>query len=425
MSHVRTHSDPPKFLQRWAAFDARFPWAGDILITAGVSWLTVQFYLIAPEYVPAARISGVLLIIGLLIRRYAIWVAAFLVIVAPMIVRALDSGLARDLPFSMNAPDSTVLAPYADLVAACIIAYTVAARVPRSRSVPILIGGLILFDITILIWANQPSIVTEMSLFSAFFALFILLGINVRTSRLRLTDLERRAEQLALERDQREQLAVSQERARIAREMHDVVAHSLSVMISLSDGALAALDRNPESARAALIKAAETGRGALADTRRLLGVLRDDSGSAGDSLTLISDGDDAPYAPQPTEISITTLVEQFKSTGLPVTFSETGPPLPEDSGLRLAVYRIVQEALTNVLRYAATSTAIDVHVNRTYQDVVIVVDNDAAPGSAISAGSGKGLIGMRERAAVYDGTIDAGPTATGWRVRATLCWMKE
>jgi signal transduction histidine kinase len=251
----------------------------------------------------------------------------------------------------------------------------------------------------------------------------VALGTGARGRRLHVESLVERTRQLVLERDQREQLAVSAERNRIAREMHDVVAHSLSVMITLAEGASAAMGRRPDLAREALDQLAETGRSALADTRRMVGVLRDDSpaappGPASRGL----DGDAVPLAPQPAADEIADLVERFRVTGLPVRLTESGPPLPDDAGLQLAVYRIVQECLTNVLRYARLSPRIDVTVERVDGSVVVTVDNDSGTAGDAMVGSGRGLIGIRERAAVYDGHVDAGPTATGWRVRAELRW---
>ncbi|WP_324650691.1 sensor histidine kinase [Georgenia sp. H159] len=261
--------------------------------------------------------------------------------------------------------------------------------------------------------SELQSLTISVSVLLALSMVALLLGATARGRRLHIAALEERAAQLALERDQREQVARSAERSRIAREMHDVVAHSLSVMIALADGAGAALERRPEQARVALDELASTGRSALADTRRLLGVLREDDAEAG-----------APLSPQPTNPDLSELVSRYQAAGLPVTFTETGPALPDDTGLQLAVFRIVQEALTNVLRHAPGSPRIEVTVDRRPEYVVIEVDNADGASPATQSG-GRGLVGMRERAAVYDGHVDAGPTTTGWRVRAVLRWVEE
>src|SRR5699024_8426158 len=141
------------------------------------------------------------------------------------------------------------------------------------------------------------------------------------------------------EREQGDQLAVAAERARIAREMHDVVAHSVQVMIALSDGARALLTAQPDRASHALDELSGVRRGALDDMRLVLGVLRED-------------GTLAELEPQPEEFDLDQLVERFRSAGLPLAYTVAGRALPSDTGLHLTLYRIAQEALTNVLRYA-------------------------------------------------------------------------
>ena len=131
---------------------------------------------------------------------------------------------------------------------------------------------------------------------------------------------------------------------------------------------------------------------------------------------------DLPLAPAPEQADITELVKRFVAAGGPVTYRWVGAALPDDKALQLTVFRIAQEALTNVLRYAPTTPAVSVDVERHIGTVVLTVDNEAAPGTRPMHGSGKGLIGMRERASVYGGTVQAGPTPTGWRVRAVLRW---
>ena len=134
---------------------------------------------------------------------------------------------------------------------------------------------------------------------------------------------------------------------------------------------------------------------------------------------------DTPMAPAPEQADLAALVSRFEAAGVPVAYAWNGRPLPDDKGLQLTVFRIAQESLTNVLRYAPTTRAVTVRVDRHAGTAVLTVDNDAAPGSRPVHGSGKGLIGMRERAAVYGGSVQAGPTATGWRVRAVLRWDED
>lgn len=220
-------------------------------------------------------------------------------------------------------------------------------------------------------------------------------------------------------------LASVNERNRIAREMHDVVAHSLTVMVSLSDGAAVVVRKSPERAAEVLGELSRTGRTALADMRRVLGVLRDDAGAA------------APRQPLAAGDSLAKLLEGFRTAGLPLHYSHSGPALPEDPAFQLTVYRIVQESLTNVLRYGGSLSRVDVSIVRSGSTVAIEVHDDgagvpgqpAADGGAVQAGAsygtGQGLAGMAERARIYAGTVEAGRTARGWRVRAALTWPED
>ncbi|MFJ3957293.1 sensor histidine kinase [Arthrobacter sp. NPDC090010] len=214
--------------------------------------------------------------------------------------------------------------------------------------------------------------------------------------------------------EQSTQWGRSAERSRIAREMHDVVAHSLTVMVSLADGASTVLRKDPERAGQVLGELSRTGRAALADTRRVLGVLRED--------------DAAPLAPLETEGDMERMVSGFRTAGLPLTFTYSGASLPADTTLRLSVYRIVQESLTNVLRYGRALSRVEVLVDHTPGLVAIRVMNDgvgAAPAPG-TLGSGQGIPGMRARAAMYGGTVAAAPlTGGGWLVTAELHYTAE
>ncbi|WP_022918588.1 sensor histidine kinase [Ruania albidiflava] len=245
----------------------------------------------------------------------------------------------------------------------------------------------------------------------------VAIGLNVRNRREQIQRLVDQANQFRLERDQRELLAAASERARIAREMHDVVAHSLSVMIALADGAQASLAKTPDRSATALTELSRTGRSALTDMRRILGVLRAEPTEA-----------EAALSPQPGAPALEDLIDRFRAAGLEVAYSHTGPPLPEDTGLQLTAYRVVQEGLTNVLRHAPGASGIGVAVTRRVGrvtgdpgTVTITVRNDPPTRPADArAGSGQGLVGMRQRAAVYDGTVEAGPDGGGWTMTARL-----
>jgi signal transduction histidine kinase len=231
------------------------------------------------------------------------------------------------------------------------------------------------------------------------------IGISVRQRREHEQEIAAWAAQAA-------RLGSVNERNRIAREMHDVVAHSLTVMVALSDGAAVVVRRDPERAAQVLAELSRTGRTALADMRRVLGVLRDDA-SAGR----------APREPLADGASLGKLLDGFRTAGLPVHYSHTGPALPEEVALQLTVYRIVQESLTNVLRYGRALSRVDVLVVRDDSTVTIEVHDDGrgTVDAATSGGTGQGLAGMKERARIYGGTVEAGPAAGGgWRVQAVL-----
>jgi signal transduction histidine kinase len=233
------------------------------------------------------------------------------------------------------------------------------------------------------------------------------IGVTVRRDRLHDMELHRWAADNAM-------LASAKERNRIAREMHDVVAHSLSVMVALSDGAAVVVKKDPQRAGEVLGQLSTTGRTALADMRRVLGVLRE--------------GGRQPTAPlEPAGSDLAELVEGFRAAGLPLKVVASGPPLPEDPNFRLNVYRIIQESLTNVLRYARGMSEVDLTVARSDGQVYICVSDDGrAPANVKSLGAGQGIAGMRERAAIYNGQVACGPRpGGGWIVEATLHWPGE
>jgi signal transduction histidine kinase len=232
------------------------------------------------------------------------------------------------------------------------------------------------------------------------------IGNSVRSRREHLADLMERANALSRDRDRQAQLARAAERSRIAREMHDVVAHSLSVMITLADGAAVALDRSPDRSRAALAELSSTGRAALSDMRRVLGALADDG---------------APLEPTGQGGDLKGLVERFRTAGLPVHAEGLGVELPADTGLRLALYRVVQESLTNVLRHAPGTSRVDVRL-RQHPDrwEVTVADHGGVVRATDPGGAGLGLVGMRERVELLGGTVEAGPAERGWRVHVVI-----
>jgi signal transduction histidine kinase len=255
----------------------------------------------------------------------------------------------------------------------------------------------------------------------ALFVLFstitaaVALGLVVRIRRAQLAVLRDRAARLEVERDQRSKLAAAAERTRVAREMHDIIGHNLSVIITLADGGAYATDLAPERGKQALLLIGDTGRQALGELRRMLGVLRVQTATR-----------DAPeLSPQPGVADLDALCARIRAAGPQVVYRTGGEPAALDRGVQLTVYRIVQEALTNALKHAGHDTRVELAVN--VEDLRVHIDcHDTGPGTATagpapSHDEGHGLAGMRERAALYHGTVTAGPTpGGGWTVRVTL-----
>lgn len=241
----------------------------------------------------------------------------------------------------------------------------------------------------------------------ASFAVAVLLGSSVRGRRAYVAALIARADDMARERDQQAQLAVAAERARIAREMHDVVSHGLTVMVTLAEGSAAQAERDPARASATMRRVADAGRDSLAEMRRLLGVLREP-------------GDGTDRAPQPSAGDLHALVASFRDAGVHARLTTSGPVIA-DHTLALTVHRIVQEALTNVMRHASDAEHVVVAVHHGDDEVRITIVDDGSGTAATTTGAGRGLVGVRERAAMFAGTVEAGPRAPqGWRLAARL-----
>lgn len=226
---------------------------------------------------------------------------------------------------------------------------------------------------------------------------------TIRRNRLeRLRDLQMRARQLETERDQQAQIATAAERTRIAREMHDIIAHSLSVMIAQADGGRYAARNDPASAIRALDVISEVGRASLADMRRLLGVLRD------------SDQEEpSPTQPQPIDADLDELVATVRDAGLHVSLVRMGTARPLPPGAGLAVHRIIQEALTNAMKHAGPHAKVTVMVQWLPSALSLQIDDDGRGAATPRDGRGHGIVGMRERAAIFGGTVGAGPRAGG------------
>ncbi|MFC8518512.1 sensor histidine kinase [Streptomyces sp. NPDC057257] len=301
-----------------------------------------------------------------------------------------------------------------------VIVYTVAATGARWASRLALATGLAAAAVAQLRWPNEQSSALGNLAIVIFqtvpFALAWVLGDSIRTRRAYFAQLEERNARLEKEREAQAKVAVAAERARIARELHDVVAHNVSVMVVQADGAAYVLDTAPDQAKKALETISSTGRQALAEMRRLLGVLR-----TGEHKEV------GEYVPQPDVEQIDELIEQCRTSGLPVDFKVEGTPRPLPSGVELTAYRIVQEALTNTRKHGGPNTGASVRLVYFDDGLGLLVEDDGkgAPHELYEEGGidgqGHGLIGMRERVGMVGGTLDAGPRpGGGFRISALL-----
>jgi signal transduction histidine kinase len=234
------------------------------------------------------------------------------------------------------------------------------------------------------------------------------LGMLTRTRRAYVAQLIERSERIEREAQQRAELAASDERARIAREMHDVVAHGLSVMVVQADGARYAAASDPSAATQALETIGDTGRESLTEMRRLLGLLRSDD-SAG------------ALRPQPGLVDLEYLLAESSGAGMHLT-TDVDQPLPDVSpGVGLTVYRVVQEALTNVRKHAGPDPQVRVAVRRLGEGIRVTVEDDGRGASARDDGQGHGVVGMKERVHAVGGSLEAGPRpGGGFRVEALV-----
>jgi signal transduction histidine kinase len=343
---------------------------------------------VGPRPVVAASfcLAGILLALRRQ-RPFAVLVAVTVVIGVPFALFGSSEG------FSPIAPVFVAL-------------YSVGAHAKMSRAVAALglyVGFWTLFalrdplnpTLSTAIWSWPLGLVGVM---------LLLLGAFLRTRRLYVAELRARAEQAEADREERVRAATADERARIARELHDAVAHAMTVMVMQAEAADEMLDVDPIRARRALERVQGAGRDGLAEMRRLLGVLRQDASPA--------------FAPQPGIASLQALVDEVSATGLPVELTVEGVPRPISAGVDISAYRIVQEALTNAIKHAGACT---VAVRLSYADdlTLEILDDGVSP--LESGENGHGLIGMQERVTLYGGTLRAGAAAGGgFSVHATL-----
>ncbi|MDQ2745383.1 MAG: sensor histidine kinase [Chloroflexota bacterium] len=295
---------------------------------------------------------------------------------------------------------------YAGIIALTIVAYSVGSYC-RYRFASLIVLLATAAAIVASVGGALPSVPDSAGPFVVFLPAW-LVGNAIRTRQLRADAMEDRAIWLELEQEQATRIARAEERTRLARELHDVVAHSVSVMVVQAGAARTVLEVQPEEAREALLAVETTGRAAMTELRTLLGVLAEE-------------GDGAELSPQPGLDGLDALLRRVGEAGLPVELETQGTPQPLPPGIDLTAYRIVQEALTNALKYADLAST-EVILDYRHAELKIEVLDDG-PGHAPANGAvpGRGLVGMRERVAMYGGTLEAGPQLErGYAVRVWL-----
>jgi len=397
--------------ERLRAFDRRYATYVDIALAAALFVLCSGWFTEAGGANPNLWLVAALTF-PLVFRRRAP-MAVFLAIAAVAFVQWLVTGPA--------------LADAALLVAI----YTVAVEsdwVAAAAAAAVLEAGVVMATVR---WRPTGSDFKSFVFLTGLAFAALLAGVVVRALRSQLDWLAERAQRLELERDQQASLAAAAERARIAREMHDVVSHNIQVMVTLADAAAAAQVSDPGRAAEVMHEVSSTGRQALTDMRRMVGVLRDEPAAAA------ANGSERPsLAPQPGLGELNALVERVRGTGLDVAVEQSGQPFPVSGAAGLTVYRIVQEALTNALKHAEELASVQVRLEFSDPDISVRVTDDGrtavpvpahgnghpgANGNGRASGGGHGVAGMAERAAAFGGTLEAGPRpAGGWEVTATL-----
>jgi signal transduction histidine kinase len=284
--------------------------------------------------------------------------------------------------------------------------YTVGERLDRRTSLALTALSGVIVGILFIGRAGLPAGLQSLVQTELILGVAWLVGDASRIRHLYTLALEEQARRKEQEREDRTRRAIQDERDRIARELHDIVTHHVSVIVIQAGGGLRALETRPDEARSALEAIARTGRQALGDMRRMLGILGERGGPD----------------PMPGLGSLDGLLEQVRAAGLPVELVVEGPARPLDPGLELSAYRIIQEGLTNSLKHARGGHAL-VTVRYGPAALEISIDDERGPGGSAAMESdhdGRGLVGMRERAAMFRGTFAAEPTTTGFRVSAHL-----
>nr|WP_158880050.1 sensor histidine kinase [Amycolatopsis anabasis] len=335
-------------------------------------------------------------------------------IVTPLVFRRKYPLTAAYLVLLVGVPHSVLKLGVASFLGGAIMVYTVVVYAGRRRGALYLVATFVVSGVQLML--DTPNdLPAEALMLGLTLAFCWVLGEFVGARRAYHAEVEARLHLLETERDQATRLAVGEERGRIARELHDVVAHAVSVMVVQADGASYAIRSNPELAERAVRTISETGREALAELRRLLDVLRNDHAQG------------EPRVPQPGADSLAELADRVRAAGVPVRLDLEGSLTGLPAGVSLGVYRIVQESLTNTLKHAGRGARAEVRIRQDGEVVDVEVTDDGggrSPALIPATGpmpGGNGLIGMRERAHVFGGSLEVGPRpGGGWRVHATL-----
>jgi signal transduction histidine kinase len=346
-------------------------------------------------------------------RLDAVSVPLLIVQTLPIVVRRRNpmrvlivTGVAIILHSLLGYPDSN------GNLGVFVAFYTVAANEPRRRAMlaaAMTAGGILISYASYATFDSVSGWTVSLTTTYLSYGLAWLIGDNLRVRRAYTKELEDRAAELEREREEKAEQAVTEERLRIARELHDVVAHYVSVMVVQATGARRVAEKDPMAARAALEAVESAGRTALAEMRRMLEVLRED---------------DPGMGPQPGLGELERLISQVRMVGLPVELEIEGEACCLPPGMDLAAYRIIQEALTNTVKHGGKAAARVTVRYRAGSLEIEVVDNGrgaAAPLLAGGDGGGHGLIGMKERVALFGGVLETGPVFPGgYRVMARM-----
>jgi signal transduction histidine kinase len=370
-------------------------WVFDIgcaLLAAVASLGTFSFGQTAhPVHPPLAVSLAVVVLIALVLPLRRVWpgpVFGVMVLMAAVLAQWPVRGTL--LPVALAIGLYTVAATMSRTAALIAAVLALAAEIPAAGQ-----GG----------WhAGWLAVIYEFIAVSTV----LVAGLYISTRQAYLAELRDRAQRLEREHDQTSALAAAVERARIAREMHDSVAHHLTVIVALSDGALAAVNRAPAQASEAIRNVSDTAREALAETRRLLGILR-------------ADGGVEVRQPLPGLSDLEGLFTRVRAAGLPVRYERSGPPADIPPGVQLVVFRLIQEALTNTMKHAGPGVSAAVRLRVAPGEVSVEIEDDGAGSTDLPRTPGGGLTGMAQRVSAFGGDLTCGPCQPrGWRVSARL-----